>query len=163
MTMLEVDSLVDATVVRVGTELLLEAQGHEIFVDHSELFWPPWPPNVDLQRLYPLGSKVPVYIKGYMYALRRVLGSIKRVDPNSNPYRQLSRLDAGTVLDGHVTFLLPDPETLSVTLSNGTPGHVMPETIWRRGKQGAFKTGDSIKVVIEALDVHEGMLQFDFA
>jgi ribosomal protein S1 len=141
--------------------MLLRSGEHEIFVNHDEICWPPWP-SVELPKVFPVGSETSVYVMGYMYPRQQVLGSIKRVQPEDNPYRQLARLAPGTVFLGRVEHIDPTNGWLSLTLpAQRVSGTVPVRNLLRRGKQGQFRVGDNIDVVIEQLEIHQELLEFD--
>jgi hypothetical protein len=161
MPMLEIDSVVCATVLTNGGSLLLKCGEHDIFVDHTEIFWPPWPNNLQLSQKFPIGGSVEVFVKGYIYPLRRVLGSIKRVDPQANPYRKISRFEPGKIFRGRVTCL-PSLDYLMVQLTDPyIDGQIGRRFVTQRKNQ--IISGIEMDVVIERLDLHQEILEFRFA
>jgi hypothetical protein len=161
MSMLEVDCIVRATVLTNGGSLLLKYNEHEIYVDHAELFWPPMSQTLVASECFPVGSTTDVYIKGYMYPLRRVLGSIKRVDPEANPYRKMSRFEPGKVFRGRIGRL-PSLDYLIVQLVDPYISGIIGMPFVKQ-RQEEIVPGSEMDVMIEQLDIHQELLEFRFA
>jgi hypothetical protein len=163
MSMLEVDSVVTAVVLQTGTTMLLQSGGHEIFVNVPEKFWHPRAHYEKAADVFPIGSKVQVYILGYMYPRSQFLGSIRRAYPESNPYRRLSRIEPGMVFRGRVLGAELGSKDLAVILDQEEIYGTIPRgNLIRAGKKGQFRRGDQLDVVIEQLDVNQEKLEFNF-
>jgi len=147
--MVEIGSIIRARVTR------LEPYG--IFLEHAEgpvcVLLPDvsWSAQGDLQERIRVGAEYDVLVLRYNYRDRIVVGSIKRLHPEENPYRQLSRLEPGTALPAKVRHSAGSEVT--VELENGAWGHA-PRHLLPAG----LKAGDLIEVVITGLEVDEGRL-----
>ena len=147
--MLEVGSTVEAEVKMVKPYgVYLEHAGHEILVLIPEVSWNP---THNLEAAVRVGDRRKVYLLRYIYQKKQYAGSFRRLQPEENPYRVLSRLPPGEVLPGRVGQLLGDEWTIH--LPNGAYGHVPNANAcmdWHHG--------DRVAVRIAALEVDEGRL-----
>src|SRR5689334_9029730 len=101
--MLEIGATVVAEVRRVEPYgVYLEHAGHDILVLAPEVAWRP---TQDLNAVVKLGDKRPVILLRYNYAKRAYAGSFRRLRPEENPYRHLSRLPPDELLTGKVATL----------------------------------------------------------
>jgi ribosomal protein S1 len=111
-----------------------------------------WCAKGDLCQRVEVGATLDVLVLRYNYQKREIGGSIRRLHPEENPYRRLSRLEPGTVLRGKVKGVFPDGVT--VALPCGARGEVPPS----RHSRHDLKIGDEVAVTITALEVDEGRL-----
>jgi ribosomal protein S1 len=153
MSMLEIDSIVQAVVKQSGQGggILLSCGEHDIYVDRAEMFWQPWPDGRNSLEMFSVGSEVPIRVLGYMYPLHRVLGSIKRVDPEANPYRKLSRYDPGTVFRGRVG-ILPHHRDVMVNLFDPNVVGILRTASTSRSEL-KYEPNIELSVTIHALDL----------
>jgi hypothetical protein len=92
----------------------------------------------------------------YNYPKRVVVGSLKALHPEENPYRELARREPGDILIGTVRALLGD--VFHVDLAQGGAWGSLP-----RGRvPEELKPGDKIAVRIFDLQVDEGRLTLEF-
>jgi ribosomal protein S1 len=152
--MLEIGKVIEGTVDRI--------EPYGLFLNHPEgkvvVLGPEvsWHDHRSLRVRFKIGDVLRVLILRYNYKDEAYVGSIRRLHPELNPYRELSRLRPRTVLEGKVTSLAGDEVT--VVLPNGAFGHVpkyRTPSRWERGQM--------VPVVITALDVDEGRLWLDAA
>ncbi len=148
--MVEIGSVIQARVERIEPYgVFLKYETEKVFVHLPEVSWQDLgDPGESVQVDDILG----VYVLRYHYLKREIVGSIRRLHPEQNPYRQLSRLPPGEVLRGQVKSTYRDGAT--VVLPNGARGHV-PRT---QVDQHNLKPGDEALVNIAALEVDEGCL-----
>ncbi len=152
--MVEIGSTIQAQVSRVENfGLFLKYKNETVCVLVPELAWRP---IRDLHQQYQVGDVVDVYVTHYNYADRQIVGSIRRLHPEENPYRQLSRLEPGRVLQGQV--LHSAGELVTVQLPNDVWGHIPKHRL-----RTELKKGDRVDVVISQLDVDSGSLYLDLA
>ena len=152
--MVEIGNVVEGTVDRI--------EPYALFLNHAEgkvvVLAPEvsWHDHRSLRDRFKIGDVSRVLILRYNYKDEAYVGSIRRLHPELNPYRELSRLRPGTVLEGKVTSLAGDEVT--VGLPNGAFGHVpkrLTPSHWERGQM--------VPVVITGLEVDEGRLWLDAA
>jgi ribosomal protein S1 len=159
--MLEIDSIVRARILATGTTLLLRSGDQEIFVNHHEIHWPP-SPKEEPAKIFPIGNEIDVYVLGYLYSRGRVLGSIKRVDSNANPYRKLSRLEPGTILRGIVNRH-PNPQAPKTILL--TDYYVIANLCMENPSTNEMKSrlssGTEVSVILTLLDLRLEAVEVD--
>jgi ribosomal protein S1 len=147
--MVEIGSVIEAVVTRIEHYgVYLRHDGDEILVLIPEFSWHP---VKNLQEVVRVGDRLRVQVLRYNYQDRRFVGSVRRLQQEDNPYRQLSRLPPGEVLDGTVLHTAGDD--LTIRLPNGVWGYLP-----KRCLTSEARAGDLIKVEIAALDVDEGRL-----
>jgi ribosomal protein S1 len=152
--MVEIGSMIEATVTRLepyGIWFKYQDQDGLILIPEVA-----WQPVQDLQTVARVGDRLKVYVLRYNYRDRAIVGSLRRLRPEENPYRQLARLEAGSLLPGKVMFSAGDHVTIE--LANGAWGHI---------PQGRFQRppskGEGVDVVISDMEVDEGRLVLDLA
>ncbi len=116
-----------------------------------------WCGKGDLRDRMRPGDEFDVQVLRYNYQTRELVGSIRRLHPEQNPYRHLSRLEPGTILQGRVSGVYHDGAT--VRLPNGARGDLPKHRFGSRD----LKAGDEVGVTIAALEVDEGRLTLDLA
>jgi small subunit ribosomal protein S1 len=147
--MVEIGSTIDAVVTQVEQYgVYLEHDGEEVLVLIPEFSWQP---VRDLKSAVRVGERLKVLVLRYNYKKRQIVGSVRRLHAEQNPYRELSRLPPGEVLRGKVRFVAGGAVT--VALPNGAWGH-LPKRLLAPG----LNVGDDVEVEIDALDVDEGRL-----
>src|SRR5437899_6301063 len=147
--MLEIGKVVQACVTRKEPYgVYLQHGDHTILVLAPEVAWKDTRQAMD--RIVP-GDVMDVLLLLYNYVDNTYSGSVRRLHPEENPFRTLSRLEPGTILHGNVTLVAGNE--VSVQLSDGAWGHV-PNHLLRR----LPARGDEIEVVIAGIDIDEGRL-----
>jgi ribosomal protein S1 len=147
--MVETGSVIRATVVRAEPYgLFLHFGGQPVFVHLPEVSWVE---TGDLGARFPAGRSIEVLVLGYNYPKRELIGSLRRLHPEENPYRELARLEPGTVLQAKVMNTWGNEVTCR--LSNGARGHIPA-----RKMAGPVRVGDTLNTVITALAVDDGRL-----
>lgn len=147
--MVEIGSIISAQVTRI--------EPYGIFLEHAEgpvcVLRPDisWSARSNLYERIRVGDFHDVLVLRYNYPDRIIVGSIKRLHPEENPYRQLSRLEPGTVLTGKVRDSVGNEVT--VELENGAWGHVP-----RRLLPVEPRAGDVLEVTIAGVEVDESRL-----
>jgi hypothetical protein len=131
--MLEIGSIVDATITQVSRAYVLaKCGGDEIFIDRTEFFWV-WPSGSDdadlVRKAFPVNSTQRVYVMRYLYPVRQVLGSLRRPRDDENPYRELSRQPPGVSYDAIVN-------------SVGNRWAIVRWSAYAIGGSGAHRRGD---------------------
>ncbi len=150
--MLEIGTILRAKVVRVEPYGVFLQHGDEkIFVHLPEVSWRDRRP---LQEWIHPGEVIDVLAIGYNYIDRAIIASMRRIYPDENPFRELARLEPGTVLVAKVKAT--DGDELSVALSNGAWGHLPKLTLTRIPDRG-----DDIEVVISDLWADDGRARFE--
>jgi ribosomal protein S1 len=151
--MVEIGSVISAKVVRIEPYGIYLSHGDEtVIVLAPELSWLG---KGDVSDGIRVGQALDVLAFRYNYQTQEIVGSIRRLHPEQNPYRQLSRLEPGTVLHGEVTGIYNDGA--SVRLTNGTRGSIPRHRIGPRG----LTRGQTVEVTIAALDMEEGVLTLE--
>ena len=152
--MVEIGNVIEGTVDRIEPYgLFLNHAAGKVVVLGPEVSWHD---HRNLRERFKIGDVLRVLVLRYNYKDEVYAGSIRRLHPEHNPYRDLSRLRPGTVLQGKVTSLAGDEVT--VGLPNGAFGHVpkyRTPSHWERGQM--------VPVFITALEVDEGRLWLDAA
>ena len=152
--MVEIGNVIEGTVDRIEPYgLFLNHAAGKVVVLGPEVSWHD---HRNLRDRFKIGDVLRVLVLRYNYKDEAYVGSIRRLHPELNPYRDLSRLRPGTVLQGKVTSLAG--EEVTVGLPNGAFGHVPKHRLpshWDRGQM--------VPVVITALEVDEGRLWLDAA
>jgi small subunit ribosomal protein S1 len=148
--MIEIGSVVSAQVERVEPYgVYFRAADDTVLVLAPDVAWTG---RVNLAEAFPVGTTRDVMILRLNYKTGEYVGSIRRLHPEDNPYRQISLRRPGEVLHGKVTGAYSNGA--SVRLPNGAYGNV-PATELR---DRIVSVGDEVEVVIRALDVDEGRL-----
>ena len=147
--MVETGSVIKAKVVKIEPYgVCFEYQNEKTIVLIPELTWKIIKHPSEIVRL---GESLNILVLRYNYKDKVIVGSMKRLHPEENPYRNLSRLSPGTPLSGRVDLVLSDE--ILVELENGARG--------RMGKKllpGPVGRGEKVDVVISSLEVEEGLL-----
>jgi ribosomal protein S1 len=147
--MVEIGSVIEGRVVRVEPYAVYLKHGDEtVIVLAPEVAWRG---QRDPRERVRIGESFRVLVLRYNYEAREIVGSIRRLQPEQNPYRQLSQLDVGSALRGKVVFAAGSD--LSVELPNGARG-LLPRHLL--GKE--LRVGDPVEVVVADLEVDEGRL-----
>lgn len=150
--MVEIGSVINATISRIepyGVFLLYEGEG--VFVDAANFCWTP-----DTNPVHDLkcGETIDVLVVRYNYEDQMIVGSFKHLRPESNPYRQLSRMPADTEFDSEVQYVHKD--CVSVRLPNQAMGIIPKEQL-----RSDVHTGEQIRVRITSLEVDAGRLHVE--
>jgi small subunit ribosomal protein S1 len=147
--MVETGSIIKAQVVKFEPHAVwLEYQNEKIIVLIPEITWKIIRHPSEIVRL---GESLSILVLRYNYKDKLIVGSIKRLHPEENPYRELSRLSPGTSLPGRVDLVLP--EDILVELENGARGRMAKKLL-----RGPLGRGAKVDVVISSLEVEEGLL-----
>ncbi len=147
--MVEIGSVIEASVQRIEPYGLFLGHGQEkVFVHLPEVSWRD---TRALRERFRVGEVLQILVLRYNYPDRVVVGSIRRLHPEDNPYRELSRFVPGTVFQGKITYQLGGEVT--VDLPNGAFGHMPKKCL-----PADLKIGQTAEVVISALEVEEGRL-----
>ena len=147
--MVEIGSVIEAVVTCVEPfGVFLRYGPEEVLVLLPEFSWKP---AKDLKQRVQVGDRLKVYVLRYNYQKRQIVGSVRRLHPEENPYRELARLPPGEVLPGIVT--LDAGGDLTVRLPNGAWGHLPKNCLTRE-----WGVGETIAVEIGSLNVDEGRL-----
>lgn len=147
--MVEIGSILRARVTRV--------EPYGIFLEHPEgpvcVLVPEvsWSAKGDLRERVRRGEAYDVLVLRYNYRDQIIVGSIKRLHPEENPYRQLSRLEPGQVFQAKV--LHNAGSEMTVELPNGAWGQVPLRLV-----PTELNAQDTMDVVITSLEVDEGQL-----
>jgi ribosomal protein S1 len=150
--MVDIGSAIQGEVVRVEPYGILLKHGKEdVFVHLPETSWLD---TRELRERFHLGQILDVYVLRYNYEKKQIVGSIRRLRPEQNPYRVLSRLEPGEILCGKVTCC--QGGLVTVQLANGATGHIPMYRI-----HTDLRVGDAVEVVIAALEVDEGRLTLE--
>ncbi len=147
--MVEIGSIIRATVSRVepyGVWMSHAAGPVLVLVPEAS-----WSDHRPLSEWIRPGDEYDVFVLRYNYRDRVIVGSIRRLHPEENPYRQPARLEPGTILHGRVRLVAGD--AVSVVLPNGAWGNVP-----RASFSTEIRPGDEIDVIITAIEVDEGRL-----
>jgi ribosomal protein S1 len=148
--MVEIGSVIRAKVTRVEPfGIYLDHEGQTVCVLAPDIAWH------DTRKLLEraqIGEEYDVRVLRYNYRDRIIVGSIRLLHPEENPYRELSLLAPGELLHGKVTCAAGGE--LTVVLPNGAWGH-LPQRLLPH----EVKVGDDVNVEISALDVYEGRLR----
>jgi len=152
MNILEIGSVVQARVTRKEPYgVCLQYGEHTILVLAPEIAWRDGREAMDRIQA---GNVLDVFVVLHNYVDKVYSGSLRRLHPEENPFRALSRLEAGTVLHGKVTQLAGDQ--VSVELPDDASGHI-PKHLLRR----LPAKGEEIEVVIRGLDVDQPHLSLE--
>jgi ribosomal protein S1 len=147
--MLEIGSVVEGQVVRVEPYGIYLKHGDEtVIVLAPEVSWHE---KGDLRERVRVGQTFRVHVLRYNYQTREIVGSVRRLQPEQNPYRDLSRLAPRSVLRGKVVFAAGSDFT--VELPNGAWG-LLPKHL----VQKELKVGDPVEVEVADLEVDEARL-----
>jgi ribosomal protein S1 len=153
--MTEIGSIIRAPVVEARPYGIYFQHGEEkVIVLAREVFWIA---QGDLRKRIHIGDVFDILVLGYNYQKQEIIGSIRRLHPEENPYRQLSRLPPLAVLQGKVVAVYRSHT--NVRLANGAHGHLAHDHLPCSGyEQPQLRPGDDIHVTIRALEVEEGTL-----
>jgi ribosomal protein S1 len=147
--MVEIGSVIEAVVTRIEPYgFFFSHNGEEGLVLIPEFSWRP---VRDLRDVVRVGDRLKVLVLLYNYKDRKIVASVRRLHQEDNPYRELSRLPPGEVLEGTVSFAAGD--SLTVQLPNGAWG-----SLPKRYLASETRVGDKVKVEVESLDVDQGRL-----
>ncbi|HKI37484.1 MAG TPA: S1 RNA-binding domain-containing protein [Gemmataceae bacterium] len=147
--MVEIGFVIEAVVTHVEHYgVFLRHDGEEVIVLIPEFSWRPVKNLRDVVRV---GDRLKVLVLRYNYKKRQIVASVRRLHQEDNPYRELSRLPPGEVLEGTVTFAAG--EDLTIRLPNGAWGDLPKRSLGREAS-----VGDKVNVEVEALEVDEGRL-----
>ena len=151
--MVEIGSTIQAKVERIDSYgVWMKHKGEVVLVLIPEICWVPLRhPGEKMQE----GEILEVYVLRYNYCDKVIVGSIRRLHPEDNPYRKLSRLEPGTILLGTVESLAG--EEIRIWLVNHAWGNIPKHRI-----KEELRIGDRVEVLISALDVDEGRLALDY-
>src|SRR5947209_11768997 len=120
IVMVEIGSIIRATVSRVEPYgVWMDHPAGPVLVLVPEVSWSDRRPPSQWMRP---GDEFDVYVLRYNYRDRVIVGSMRRLRPEENPYRQLARLEPGTVLRGRARLIAGD--AVSVALANGAWGDI---------------------------------------
>lgn len=153
--MVEIGSVIRGRVSRIEAYGVYLQHGDDtVIVLAPELSWVPVRSTREFTRL---GEELEVFVMGYNYKTHEIIGSIRRLHQDNNPYRELSRLEPGTRLHGKIVFA--DSVSFCVELPNHAIG-----SLPRIGSNGVKKNlGDDVEVAITQLDVDAGRLSLELA
>lgn len=155
MTMPEIGSVVRAQVERVENYgVYLKRADATLLVLVPEVSWADHRP---LREQFHVGEMRDVLVVAYNYRDRIIVGSFRRLHPEQNPYRELSRLDPGEILTGKVWHVTG--QSVTIALPNGAWGELSKSSNGNR----RLAVGDEVPVTIAALNVDEGRLWLDLA
>lgn len=147
--MVEIGSVIRGKVNRVEPYGVWLEYGREpVLVLAPEVSWTEPRP---LREVFRTDDECDVVVLRYNDRDRVIVGSIRRLHPEQNPYRQLASLQPGTILGGRVRLLAGDQVTIE--LPNRAWGHVPRHTL-----PDGVQTGDGVDVEIVAIEVDEGRL-----
>lgn len=147
--MVEIGSIIRAKVTRVEPYgVYLDYAGQSVCVLAPDVSWHG---KGDLRQRVKIGEEIDVRVMRYNYRDHVIVASIRLLHPEENPYRQLARLEPGTILQARITLITREDVTLD--LGNDAWGH-MP-TYWL---QPGLKKGDTVEVEIAGIEVDEGRL-----
>lgn len=147
--MVEIGSVIEAVVTRVEHfGVFLKYDSEEVVVLLPELSWEPMQ---DLRHAIHVGDRLSVLVLRYNYQKKQIVGSLRRLHPEKNPYRELARLVPGEVLHGVV--ISAAGADLSVRLPNGAWGYLS-----KRGWATEPNIGETVAVQIDSVEVDEGKL-----
>jgi ribosomal protein S1 len=150
--MVEAGSVIKAVVTKIEPYgIWLKYEGEKVLVLIPDVSWKEITHPSELART---GDSLDVFVLRYNYQDQVIVGSIKKLHPEENPYRELSRLPPGTPLPGKVDLVLPDE--LLVVLENGARGSIKKQLM--PGQRGR---GELVNAVISALDVEQGLLTLE--
>src|SRR5438128_2199732 len=118
--MVEIGSIIRAQVERIEPYGLFLRCGKEtVVVLVPEVSWVD---NRELHERVKVGDHFDVQVIRYNYEKKQVVGSIRRLHPEENPYRRLSRLEPGTIVRGRVSAV--SDEDATIELPHGTRGQI---------------------------------------
>ncbi len=150
--MLEIGSKVTARVVRIEPYgIWLKRDGDDILVMAPDVSWKGRAPAEVAQ----LGDELELIVMRYNYPKRVVVGSLKALHPEENPYRELARREPGEILIATVRDLLGD--AFHVDLPQGAWGSLPRGCVCEE-----LRPGDKVAVRIFDLEVDQGRLTLDF-
>lgn len=165
MKMPELGTVISARITRSSNSCVTaESEEYKVFVDRAEFFWV-WPefngdPDEFVRGRFPVGSVRDIFVMRYMYPLREVLGSFRRVNAEANPYRRLSREQPDKVHEARVTtpFGFAGGSDLAVSIYGGLYATVPDQFVHDDPVLKAIPVGSTLSVVIEHLDLCEPTL-----
>jgi len=147
--MVEIGSVIQARVVRLESYgAWLKHNTEDVVILIPEISWHGVRHPGDVLAVEDV---LDVFVVRYNYKDRVIVGSLKALHPEENPYRRLGRLEPGTVLVGRVASVFGNEAW--VDLPGGAygkiPSHALTEAVYR---------GDKVEVTIAALEVDAGHL-----
>jgi hypothetical protein len=152
--MLEVGMIVDARVYRTEPYgVFLRHGDDELFVHLPELSWTVGGP-ANTRRLEATIQRVKILRRDPK--INQWHASVRRAHPESNPFVEIARLPAGTVLDGVV--FSARPFGLAICVRDGALGRIEESDLTR-----SMRVGDIVRVRVGAIDPEEGKLQLNLA
>jgi len=147
--MVEIGSIIEAVVTRVEHfGIFLQHDGEEVVVLLPEFSWEP---VHDLRQLVRVGDLLQVLVVRYNYQKKQIVGSIRRLQQEKNPYREIARLAPETVLHGVV--MNTAGSDLSIRLPNGAWGYLA-----KRLLPTEPRIGETVAVKVDCVEVDEGRL-----
>lgn len=150
LAMLEIGSTHVATITHTEPYgVFLAVGGDRVFVHGIEIRWPAAPDPLAGKAA---GDAIKVLILRLNYRKRIYAASIRRLFPEQNPYRRLSRLPPDECLDGRLVAYQGNHGV--VRFSDGAIGYI---PIHLLGPQTGPMPRD-IRVKIDALEVDKGFL-----
>lgn len=147
---LELGSIIEAHVYRVEPYgVFLRHNDAELFVHLQELSWT---------------DRRPANARGLLNSFLRVqvlsrdpekdqwIASVKRIHPESNPFREVADLPVGVVLRGKVIY--ETSGAFFVRLHNGAEGIIIRSEV-----KCEIRAGDNVDAIVVAVDAEKGKLQ----
>ena len=152
--MIKIGDRVIATVYREEPYgVFLRFESEELFVHLPELSWIPCGP-ANTRGL--LNKRLPVLILGYHPRNAHWYGSVRKAEPEKNPYLALNDLTPGTLLIGEIYGGALG--TCAVRLESGAIGWLPSNEVKRRPTKG-----EKLAFTIYKLDAVEGKLELRLA
>ena len=148
--MVDIGSVITATVERIEPFGVWLKHGNEnVLILIPDLAWTP---VKDAQQAARIGETMEVYVLRYNYIDKVIVGSLRHLHPEQNPYRQLSQREPGEVLQGRIQAI--DGSHATVVFANGAKG-----SLNLAGSASSLGVGDTIVVTISSLDVDQRILE----
>ncbi|RKZ51152.1 MAG: hypothetical protein DRR16_23115 [Candidatus Parabeggiatoa sp. nov. 3] len=138
--------VLEAKVVRIEAYgVYLDYLGKEILVLIPELSWKPIQHPSEIVQL---DERVRVYIIKYNYETQKIVGSIKILAQESNPYYKLRRFGIGTEVKAKIKGIYDDEATIILPFNiwEFVPKTILPDNI---------NPGDEIEVIIQEVDADQ--------
>jgi ribosomal protein S1 len=133
--------------------LFLSHKADTIFIPMGNVAWQSTAATI---AAFQPGQKLRVLVERLNYKTKIYAGSMKNLDPESNPYRELSRNDPERVYTGNVKMVHHDG--VVIDLGNGCVGD-LPLT----DETKTLETGSQVDVQIAALEVDAQKLDLKLA
>ncbi len=151
--MVEIGSVIQAKVMRIEPYGVYLKHGDEtVVVLAPEVSWRD---KRDIREQVHVGDNLNVLVLRFNYQTKEIVGSLRRLRKDDNPYWHLSRLEPGSPLHGKVVGVYSDGVT--VNLQNGARGNIPKHRV----QQKNLKPGQDIQVTVCSLNVDEGILTLD--